>query len=343
MHTAWFIRKGFLNGIVDNLRDALEKQNYCQLKHCLAAYCNITPFQILEHLNNWWCPLAVQAKKELWKAYYSKWYSNEHIIAFGKCLNNNQKALIRLEVTIPDDNKLQFYLKEIYDSNKFDEQYMLTWEQSSAIIKTNFDQTKAYFEKIVKGTNVYKQNTGDNSMQCNTNESANQMTNYGNKLWEWIQQIASNGAYNELATNTQATNKIASMEAEIKKLTAAIAQMADKRNISENVNPNASSGDWPSRCPQNKKPRNRGGYCHSHGYHPIGDKHTSANCSWKKDCHKEKQRGPAPLVETHSGHLQSMLQSISKTTPHDKANQLPPVDRDQGQHYIQRQYQFSCI
>jgi hypothetical protein len=54
VRTAWFIRKGFLKGIVDNLRNALDKQYYCQLKHHLTAYCNITPFQILEHLNNWW-------------------------------------------------------------------------------------------------------------------------------------------------------------------------------------------------------------------------------------------------------------------------------------------------
>jgi hypothetical protein len=115
-----------------------------------------------------------------------------------------------MDVTIPDDNKLQFYLEEIYDSNKFDKQDMLTWEQSSAIIKTNFDQTKAYFEKIVKATNVYKQNTDGNSARCNKYKSANQMANYSNKLQEWIQQIASNGANNEFAANTQATDKIAS-------------------------------------------------------------------------------------------------------------------------------------
>jgi hypothetical protein len=108
--------------------------------------------------------------------------SNEHLTTFGKHLDNDQKALVRLDVTIPDDNKLQFYLEEIYDSNRFNKQDMLTWEQSSAIIKTNFDQTKAYFEKFVKATDVYKQNTGGNSARCNTYESANQMANYGNKL-----------------------------------------------------------------------------------------------------------------------------------------------------------------
>jgi hypothetical protein len=31
-----------------------------------------------------------------------------------------------------------------------------------------------------------------------------------------------------------------------------------------------------------------GRYCHSHGYHPISANHTIANCSWKKEGHKDK-------------------------------------------------------
>ena len=37
VRTAWFIRKGFLKDAVDNLRNALRKQYYCQLKHCPTA------------------------------------------------------------------------------------------------------------------------------------------------------------------------------------------------------------------------------------------------------------------------------------------------------------------
>jgi hypothetical protein len=118
--TSWYIRKGFLKGIVDNLRDALDEQYYSQLRHRLTAYRNITPYQILEHLNNRWCPLDVQAKKALKKAYYTAWDSDEHLMAFGKQLDEDQRSLIRSDVTIADDDKLQFYLEEIYDSNRFD-------------------------------------------------------------------------------------------------------------------------------------------------------------------------------------------------------------------------------
>ena len=52
IRTPWFIRKGFLWGIVNNLCDALDKQYYAQLKHRLTAYHNVTPFQVLNHHND---------------------------------------------------------------------------------------------------------------------------------------------------------------------------------------------------------------------------------------------------------------------------------------------------
>jgi hypothetical protein len=72
IRTSWTIQKGFLQGIINNLCDALDKQYYSQLKHQLTAYQNVTPFQILEHLINRWCPLDVKAKKALKDAYYTK-------------------------------------------------------------------------------------------------------------------------------------------------------------------------------------------------------------------------------------------------------------------------------
>ncbi len=72
VRTSWFIRKGFLQGIIDNLCNALDEQYYSQLRNRLTAYRNVTPFQILEHLNNCWCPLDVRAKKALKDTYYTK-------------------------------------------------------------------------------------------------------------------------------------------------------------------------------------------------------------------------------------------------------------------------------
>ncbi len=165
---------------------------------------------------------------------------------------------------------------------------MLTWEQQPALIKTDFDLTKAYFEAIVKATDVYEQNTGGGLRRGNKCESANQMANISDELREWIQQISSNGANNEQAANTQATQKKSSMEEEIKKLTATIAQMAAKMGSNENSNPNIGGGNRDSQRPQSTKEHNMGAYCHSHGFHPVGVNHTSAICGWKKEGHKDE-------------------------------------------------------
>jgi hypothetical protein len=106
IRTAWFIRKVFLQGIVDNLRNTLGEQYYSQLKHHLTAYCNITPFQILEHLNNCWCLLDVKAKKAFKEAYYTSWDGDKHLTAFGKHLDNDQRKLVRSNVIIADKDKL---------------------------------------------------------------------------------------------------------------------------------------------------------------------------------------------------------------------------------------------
>jgi hypothetical protein len=122
---------------------------------------------------------------------------------------------------------------------------MLTWEQQTIRIKTDFDLTKAYFKAIVKATDVYEQNIGGGSTRGNNFESANQMADIGDELREWIQQIATTSANKEQAANTQATEKISSMEVQIMKLTATIPQMAANMN-NENINPNTSSGDRES-------------------------------------------------------------------------------------------------
>ena len=45
-----------------------------------------------------------------------------------------------------------------------------------------------------------------------------------------------------------------------------------------------------SRCQESvvvqyEKPRSMGCYCFSHGFHPAGENHTSANCQWKQPNH----------------------------------------------------------
>jgi len=209
------------------------------------AYRNITPYQIPEHLNTRWCPLKVKAKKELKTVYYTKWeHTIEHLTAFGKRLDDNQRALVRSDVTIADDDKLQFYLEEIYDSNRFNKQEMLTWEHQPTATKTDFVLAKAHFEEIVNATDTYEQNAGGGTAGRNRYESANQMADHGDEIREYIQQLASASAANHAthsAANIQTTNKLTTMEEEIKKLITTIASTANKFNNNPNPNPNGEN------------------------------------------------------------------------------------------------------
>ncbi len=73
------------------------------------------------------------------KEYYTRWDADEHLMAFGKRLNDDQRALVRLDVTIADDDKLQYYVEEIYGSNRFNKQEMLMWEKQPVATRTDYD------------------------------------------------------------------------------------------------------------------------------------------------------------------------------------------------------------
>ncbi len=45
-------QEGFLRGVTANMCNALDKNWYSQLKHIHTAYHNMTPIQLLEHLNS---------------------------------------------------------------------------------------------------------------------------------------------------------------------------------------------------------------------------------------------------------------------------------------------------
>ena len=291
VRTCWYIRKGFLKGVTANLRDALDEQFYSQLKHRHSAYRNTTPFQILDHLDTVWCPLDVQAKKKLKDAYFAKWDGHEHLTAFGKRLDDNQTSLVRSDITISDEDKLQFYLEQMYDSNIFDKAEMMEWEQQPIATKTDYTLAKNYFEMRVKAHDTYIQNSGGGTAGRHSYKSANSMADIGDEIKDYIAKIASASVANhDAVANMREAGKskdaeLALIATQISQLTAAIAKLtANKEN--EHKDPNKTRGRRTAE--QMTKLRNMGGYCHTHGYHPVGPTHDSSTCQFKKkDVHKD--------------------------------------------------------
>jgi len=84
----------------------------------------------------------------------------EHLTAFGKHLDDEQIRIERFGINISNEDKLQFYLEQMYASNTFDKKEMTEWENKPVAIKDDFAQAKLYFEGLVKDYETYKQNSG---------------------------------------------------------------------------------------------------------------------------------------------------------------------------------------
>ena len=54
-------------------------------------------------------------------------------------LNDKQLSLVQSDVAITNDDKLQFFIKQMYKSNTFDKMEMMTWENQPTATKTDFD------------------------------------------------------------------------------------------------------------------------------------------------------------------------------------------------------------
>ncbi len=157
----------------------LDKQYYSQLKNIDTAHCNTTPIQILIHLDTSWCPLDVQARNILKKEFYTNWDSSDiHITAFGMKLDKEQNPLDRLGIVISNDDKLQFYLKQIHALNCFDKTEMVTWEGQ-------LHPSKGELQTLGKDFEIYTQNSGGKTGKMGY-ESANHLADVGNKIRKYI-------------------------------------------------------------------------------------------------------------------------------------------------------------
>ena len=197
---SWYIRKGFLRGVTMNMRDGLDEQYYSQLKHVNTTYHNTTPIQVLEHLDTCWRPLDVQARKMLKKEFYTNWdTSDTYLTAFSMRLVKEKNRLDRLGIVVSDEDKLQFYLEQIYASNCFNKAEMVAWENKNVAITEDYDQAKKYFEDLVRDFKLYTQNSGGAAAKAGY-KSTNQMADVGDKIRKYIQDIASATAANKEQT-----------------------------------------------------------------------------------------------------------------------------------------------
>ena len=183
-----------------------------------------------------------------------------------------------------------------------------SWEQQPINIKTDYDLTKHCFELKVKAHDTYIQNSSSSAAGHNKYESANNMADIGNKIKDYIVKIASTSVTNDdvVAYMCEADKKkdaeMAEMYTQIKQLTVTVTKLASWiQQKMENNDPDKYCGRHGDRIvEQMTKLRNMGGYCSTHGFHPVGPTHDSVTCQFKK---KDKHNNAATWNNRLNGNI----------------------------------------
>jgi hypothetical protein len=163
-------------------------------------------------------------------------------------------------------------------------------------------------ENIFKDFETCTQNSGGKTGKMGY-ESANHMADMGNKIRKYIQDIASATVSDKERTAENLANiskvsrakdvQIDSITAQIKLLINTVAllskYLANKENNGSRGNDgggNSSRGNDRDSGGLGGKPRwnptrNIGNYCWSCRHHPVGMKHDSNTCNFKKEGHRD--------------------------------------------------------
>ncbi len=208
-----------------NMCNTLDEQCYLQLKHINTAYRNTTPIEILEHLDKQWCPLDVWAQKLLKADFFVNWNSTVvHLTAFGMKLDKEEACIDRLRVVISNEDKLQFYMEQIYAPDCFNKKEMVDRENKPINIKDDYNKAKLYFEGLVQNFETYTQNSGGYSGKRGY-KSANQMADVNDEIRKYIQEIASASVASSEKTAEWAANINKESKAKDAQLQAMMAQI----------------------------------------------------------------------------------------------------------------------
>ena len=317
---AWATQQAVEEAVVELLKNALDEQYYKQLKKKLIGYKRVTILEFFDHLGKW-TTVTNQVKRTLRNDYYSGWNhtGSEHISEFQRRLEDDQVRLTDLGIPISDSEVFEHYVGEMYKSKKFSKQQMIDYEKKMEQLADTEDEwevTTEYFSDIVGDNETYDENVTGAGMKDHgyesmnnvneENEDPNVMSVLGDIAQaacadkEHIQQMtATNGRAVDIATNL--TTSLAEKEKQLTTLIDTNAKHVKKIDELERIlkkkNPNVTFSapkgcqiappDYGARPRRSFEKVTKGGYCHTHGFDPFGQNHTSETCKNKGPNHKD--------------------------------------------------------
>jgi hypothetical protein len=106
-------------GISENIRNALNTTYHKQLADTILGYTNVALKDYFDRLTTKWCKLTTTMRSQMKTEYFRGWEESEHITAFARRLDLEQTELGTNGIAIPDEDKRDHYVLEMYRRNYF--------------------------------------------------------------------------------------------------------------------------------------------------------------------------------------------------------------------------------
>ena len=151
--------QGFRRGVSENFRDALDLEFYSALEHADYGYINVLPREYIDHLETDHCPMDVSAIDDIKANYYRGKGMDERLSKFTTRLDEEQTRLTVDGVVIPDPDKFQHYLSEIYKSGIFTTEAITQWTEKPPAQQT-YANARTFFEAKQRGMETVQRITG---------------------------------------------------------------------------------------------------------------------------------------------------------------------------------------
>ena len=155
----WAMLQGFRRGVSANIRDALDLEFYSALEHADYGYIDVLPREYIVHLETDHCPMDVAAIKDIKAQYYRGKGTDERLSKFATRLDEEQTRLAADGVVIPEPDKFQHYLSEVYKSGMFTVEAITQWTEKPPPQQT-YANARAFFEAKQRGMETVQRITG---------------------------------------------------------------------------------------------------------------------------------------------------------------------------------------
>jgi len=292
--------KGASKGLAERLRGSMERQYYSELEHHITGFRAVTTLEILDHIAEKWAPMDPRAKKQIKDDYYRDWdiAGGQELSAFTKALDTKKDKLVTHNITISEEEMKDHYVVNMYSSGIFSQATMTDWEGKTEAQKDDWVYMKRYFRQAMIATDTFTNNSNAiDKTKYNSSGNINDestLADMGDELRDFIANIT-NAKGKENAPPDNSNKEFDDMKKQMAELKTLLMNMSKNNKDNNNGGGGGDKGDGKVKKDRSKyindkpmeKARNMGAYCHSCGYHPVGENHTSANCPYKRSGHDD--------------------------------------------------------